>query len=99
MPTGWEPQFTIAVDSLIDLTVVMELCEKFFSKNPPTQIKLRAETLSWTLEALTSGQADLALGVVMDSSTAAGIHGESLGNVRFMFVVAPTIPLRTHPNH
>ena len=33
----------------------------------------------------------------MDSSTAAGIHGESLGNVRFMFVVAPHHPLAHSP--
>lgn len=25
--TGWEPQFTIAVDSIIDRTTIMELCE------------------------------------------------------------------------
>ena len=27
--TGWEPQFTIAVDSIISKTIVMELCESF----------------------------------------------------------------------
>jgi hypothetical protein len=29
--TGWEPQLTIAVDSIISLTTVMELCESFFA--------------------------------------------------------------------
>jgi DNA-binding transcriptional LysR family regulator len=47
--TGWEPQFTIAVDSIIDRTTIMELCEQFFQMNPPTRLKLRAETLSGTL--------------------------------------------------
>jgi DNA-binding transcriptional LysR family regulator len=61
--TGWEPQFTIAVDSIIAKATVMELCEHFLVQNPPTRIRLRDETLSGTLEALTSGQADLALGV------------------------------------
>src|ERR1035437_11077307 len=50
--TGWEPQFTIAVDSIIAKATVMELCESFFALNPPTRIKLRDETLSGTLEAL-----------------------------------------------
>lgn len=95
--TGWEPIFTIAVDGIIDVAVVMELCEKFFSKNPPTQVKLRAETLSGTLEALISGQADLALGVVMDSSTIAGLNKESLGNVSFVFAVAPHHPIAHLP--
>ena len=91
--TGWEPEFTIAVDSIIDRTTVMELCATFVSFNPPTRLKLRAETLSGTLEALTSGQADLALGVVMDSNTTTGLLREPLGTVSFVFAVAPHHPL------
>jgi DNA-binding transcriptional LysR family regulator len=61
--TGWEPQLTLAVDSIIAKPAVMELCAHFRALHPPTRIKLRDETLSGTLEALTSGQADLAIGV------------------------------------
>jgi DNA-binding transcriptional LysR family regulator len=91
--TGWEPQFTIAVDSIISSATVMELCDAFFSLKPPTRVRLRAETLSGTLAALTSGQADLALGVVLAASTVAGLQREPLGNVRFVFAVAPHHPL------
>jgi DNA-binding transcriptional LysR family regulator len=95
--TGWEPQFTIAVDSIINHATVMELCEAFLSSNPPTRLKLRDETLSGTLDALTSGQADLALGVGMDAGTTAGLQREPLGTVRFAFVVAPHHPLARAP--
>ncbi|OIQ91170.1 putative HTH-type transcriptional regulator YahB [mine drainage metagenome] len=95
--TGWEPQFTIAVDSIINRVTVMELCEAFFRLEPPTRVKLRDETLSGTLEALTSGQADLALGVVTDASTAAGLRREPLGTVSFVFAVAPHHPLASLP--
>ena len=91
--TGWEPQFTIAVDGIIDRATVMELCAKFLSLNPPTRLKLRAETLSGTLKALTSGQADLALGVVMDDNTKTGLLRATLGSVKFVFAVAPHHPL------
>ncbi len=91
--TGWEPQFTIAVDSIVDVATVMELCATFFSLRPPTRLRLRAETLSGTLAALTSGQADLALGVVIPPGNAAGLHRELLGSVRFVFAVAPHHPL------
>ncbi|MGA7179808.1 MAG: LysR family transcriptional regulator [Thiobacillaceae bacterium] len=91
--TGWEPQFTIAVDSIISSATVMELCEAFFSLKPPTRVRLRAEALSGTLAALTSGQADLALGVVLAASTAAGLQREPLGSARFVFAVAPHHPL------
>ena len=95
--TGWEPQFTIAVDSIINGATVMELCDAFFCLKPPTRVRLRAETLSGTLEALTSGQADLALGVVIAPGTAVGLHRESLGSVRFVFAVAPHHPLAHAP--
>ena len=94
--TGWEPQLTIAVDSIISKATVMELCDSFFALNPPTRIKLRDETLSGTLAALTSGQADLALGVT-ESSTSAGIHGKPLGDVSFVYAVAPHHPLASAP--
>jgi DNA-binding transcriptional LysR family regulator len=86
--TGWEPQLTIAVDSIIAKATVMELCDTFFALNPPTRIKLTDETLSGTLEALTSGRADLALGVA-ESSNQAGIHAKPLGDVGFVYAVAP----------
>lgn len=91
--TGWEPQFTIAVDSVIERSTVMELCANFFRLNPPTRLRLRAETLSGTLETLSSGHADLALGVVMDGNTKTGLRREPLGSVSFVFAVAPHHPL------
>jgi DNA-binding transcriptional LysR family regulator len=91
--TGWEPQFTIAVDSIIDHATVMELCTSLLNLNPPTRLKLRDETLSGTLEALTSGQAELALGVTMDQNTQTGLNREQLGESRFVFAMAPHHPL------
>jgi DNA-binding transcriptional LysR family regulator len=95
--TGWESQLTIAVDSIINRATLMELCEAFFSLSPPTRLKLRDETLSGTLEALTSGQADLALGVMVGATTMAGLHHESLGTVHFVFAMAPHHPLAKMP--
>ncbi len=91
--TGWESNFTIAIDSIIHRTVILELCEAFFALNPPTRVKLRAETLSGTLEALTSGQADLAIGVTADYASTAGFQMRPLGTSRFIYAVAPHHPL------
>lgn len=91
--TGWEPQFTVAVDSIINRTTVLELCEAFFALDPPTRLRLRDETLSGTLEALTSGQADLALGMVAESADLAGLDVQPLGSQRFVFAIAPHHPL------
>ena len=96
--TGWEPQLTIAADALISRTTLFELCEAFYALGAPTRLRIRAETLSGTLEALLSGQADLALGVTMDQATP-GMRMEPLGEVTFVFVVAPHHPLAqvAHP--
>jgi DNA-binding transcriptional LysR family regulator len=95
--TGWEPQLTIAVDGLLAQRTLLELTETFFALNPPTQLKLQRETLSGTLEALLSGQADLALGVVVDQANASGLQTKTLGEVPFVFAVAPHHPLATLP--
>ncbi len=91
--TGWESQFTVAVDTIIAKATVIELCEGFFSQTPPTRLRLRDETLAGTLEALTSGQADLAIGVGPDASAHAGVQTRVLGTVSFVYAVAPHHPL------
>ena len=91
--TGWEPHFTIAADSVISRSTLMELAQAFFALAPPTQLRIRHETLSGTMESLTSGQADLALGVSLESGNASGIHGKPLGGLSFVFAVAPHHPL------
>jgi DNA-binding transcriptional LysR family regulator len=91
--TGWEPQLTLAVDSIISRGTVMELCEAFFALKPPTRLKIREEALSGTLQALTSGQADLAIGVSMESGSNQDLQSKVLGNTQFVYAVAPHHPL------
>ena len=91
--TGWEPQLTLAVDSIISRSTIMELCEAFFALNPPTRLKLKEEALSGTLQALTSGQADLAIGVALEPGTRQSLQSKTLGNMKFVYAVAPHHPL------
>ena len=91
--TGWEPQLTLAVDSVISRTTVLELCEAFFALNPPTRLKIREEALSGTLEALTSGQADLAIGVAVEPTPNLSMQSRPLGTIHFVYAVAPHHPL------
>jgi DNA-binding transcriptional LysR family regulator len=96
--TGWEPQLTLSVDSVISRSTVMELCQAFLALGPPTRLKVREEALSGTLEALTSGQADLAIGVVLEpSANRSGFHSKPLGKLDFVYAVAPQHPLAQAP--
>lgn len=87
--TGWEPELTIAADALIARATLFELCEAFYTLGAPTRLRLRAETLSGTWEALQGGQADLALGVPTDMAPSSGLKLQEMGEVDFVFAVAP----------
>jgi DNA-binding transcriptional LysR family regulator len=62
---------------------------------PGTRLRLRTEVLAGTWEALVSGQADLAIGVGVgtDRGTAPGIQVQPLGEISFVFAIAPHHPL------
>jgi DNA-binding transcriptional LysR family regulator len=99
--SGWESQLTVAVDGVISRITVFELCEAFYALNPPagpaTRLRLRSEVLAGTWEALTSGQADLAIGCAAESTLPVGICSQPLGEMDFVFAVAPHHPLATAP--
>jgi len=106
--SGWETQLTVAVDDVISRRTLLDLCEAFYALDPQgragagsagnggpgTRLKLRTEVLAGTWEALVSGQADLAIGVGL-SSPPSGVAIEPLGEMQFVFVVAPGHPLAT----
>lgn len=95
--TGWEAVLTVAVDSIVSRAVVMDLCATFLALESPTRLRLRHETLSGTLAALTSGQADLAIGVVLEPGLGSDIQHAVLGDVAFVYAVAPHHPLAKAP--
>jgi DNA-binding transcriptional LysR family regulator len=108
--TGWETQLTVAVDGVMSRLTVFELCQAFFAlgpagdghvpggSGPGTRLRLRTEVLAGTWEALTSGQADLAIGVRIAPDVAAppGVQLRPLGEVSFVFAIAPHHPLAAH---
>ena len=102
--TGWETQLSVAVDGVVSQLTVFELCEAFFaldpqgrsgsgSGGPGTRLRLRTEVLAGTWEALISGHADLAIGVGTQSAPPPGIEFDLLGEMEFVFAVAPSHPL------
>ena len=95
--TGWEPQLTLSVDGVVSPHTMLELVEAFYALAPPTRLKLRNGIMNGTLEALTSGRADLAIGVSVAGTNVAGLQQELLGDLLFIYVVAPHHPLATAP--
>ncbi len=97
--TGWETQLTIAADGVVSRHTLLELCEAFYALRPPelangagpgTRLRLRTEVLAGTTETLLFGQADLAIGIPLDTPVPAGIELRSLGEAPFVYVVGPS---------
>lgn len=95
--TGWEPQLTLSVDGAISRTTMLELVQAFYALDTPTRLTLRAGTLSGTLERLTDGQADLAIGVAIEPPPLVDLRTAALGDLHFVFAVAPHHPLAHVP--
>jgi DNA-binding transcriptional LysR family regulator len=100
---GWETELTLAVDEVLSHLTVIELCEAFFALRPDgredgpgTRLRVRTEVLAGTWEALVAGLADLAVGVIADTPPPPGIELEPLGEMDFVFAVAPHHPLAGH---
>lgn len=99
--TGWETQLTIAADDVMSRSTLFELCDSFYalrpqvrgldgSDQPPgTRLRLRTEVLAGTWEALVTGTADVAIGVGFDGAPPAEVAVEPLGDLSFVFAVAP----------
>ncbi|WJW76440.1 LysR family transcriptional regulator [Thiohalobacter sp. IOR34] len=91
--TGWEAELRIAVGDLIPYAKVLDLCEAFYRVAPDTRLRLYTEVLGGTWDALLSGRADLVIGAPGEGPPGGGYALHPLGEVEFVFVVAPHHPL------
>jgi DNA-binding transcriptional LysR family regulator len=102
--SGWESQLSISVEDILSVPTVFELVTAFCglcdgsgpgadaeaeNGRPGTRLRLRTDVLAGTWEALVSGQVDLAIGVKGDLPNPGGIELRPLGEVGFVFCVAP----------
>ena len=95
--TGWEAELRIAVGDLVPWPRVLELCAAFYQVAPETRLRLSLEVLGGTWDALVSGRADLVIGAPGEGPPGGGYTAEPLGEVEFVFAVAPDHPLASAP--
>ena len=95
--SGWEATLSISVEDILSTATVFDLVEAFCSlrpepggnQGPATRLRLRSDVLAGTWEALISGQVDLAIGVAGEHPNPGGVEVRRLGEVPFVFCVAP----------
>ncbi len=109
--SGWEPQLSISVEDILSIPTVFELVQAFCevrgvgsgpgacaAAGPATRLRLRTDVLAGTWEALVTGQVDLAIGVSALHENPGGIELRPLGQMDFVFCVAPHHPLAALPD-
>ncbi len=99
--SGWETQLSISVEDVLSWPTVFDLVQAFCTAKtgdasgagPATRLRLRSDVLTGTWEALVTGQVDLAIGVSGRHLNPGGIELQPLGDLAFVFCVAPHHPL------
>jgi molybdate transport repressor ModE-like protein len=101
--SGWETQLSIGVEDIVSVPTLFELVAMFCQvrepmdeqgqDGPATRLRLRNEVLAGTWEALVTGQVELAIGVSGEYANPGGIELRPLGDISFVYCVAPHHPL------
>jgi molybdate transport repressor ModE-like protein len=94
--SGWEASLSVSVDDVLSMPTVFELVESFCglcdgnsAQGPATRLRLRNDVLAGTWEALVTGEVDLAIGVAGQYANPGGIELKPMGDLPFVFCVAP----------
>ncbi|MBZ2206615.1 LysR substrate-binding domain-containing protein [Massilia soli] len=91
--SGWETEFTIAIDSVLSPAGLIDDISAFYDVADQTRVRLIKEELSGTWEALLDRRADLLVGAAGAGPSGGGYTAEPIGTASFVFVVAPAHPL------
>ena len=106
--SGWETQLSISVEDVISVPTIFELVQAFCEQRgevcgkaqgeagadgPATRLRLRNDVLAGTWEALVTRQVELAIGVSGDFANPGGVEVRPLGQMPFVYCVAPHHPL------
>lgn len=91
--SGWETELGIGMDGMFSgMALKDEICE-FYKVAKHTRLRLIHETLSGMWESLLERRVDLLVGVPGDGPAGGGYVARPIGQMQFVFVVAPEHPL------
>ena len=91
--SGWETEVAIGMDLIFSPLALQEDLREFCAIAEQTRVKIVLEALSGTWEALLDRRVDLLIGGAADGPAGGGYATERLGEVNFVFAVAPGHPL------
>lgn len=95
--SGWETELAIGMDSMFSALALRDDIAAFYEVARSTRLRLVQETLSGPWEALLDRRVDLLVGVAGEGPAGGGYVARPIGEMRFVFAVAPRHPLAAHP--
>lgn len=91
--SGWETEIALGMDLIFSPQALHQDIRDFYAVAEQTRLKIVAEALSGTWEALLDRRIDLLIGGSSEGPSGGGYAAEPMGEVAFVFAVAPTHPL------
>jgi Transcriptional regulator len=95
LESGWETRLRIAQDTILPRAPLLRLVQSFTQLDLRVTVEISEEVLGGTWDALVAGRCDLALGASGEPPSGQ-FECRVLGEVDFVFAVAPDHPLRWH---
>jgi DNA-binding transcriptional LysR family regulator len=91
--SGWETELALGMDSMFSPLVLQPEVAAFYEVAQQTRLRIVQEALSGTWEALLDHRVDLLIGAAGDGPAGGGYVSQALGQLEFVFAVAPGHPL------
>lgn len=95
--SGWETELAIGMDSMFSTRALQDDMRDFCAAARHTRLRFVQETLSGPWEALLDRRVDLLAGVAGEGPSGGGYVARAIGQVPFLFAVAPGHPLAHAP--
>ena len=89
LSAGWEAQIRVAVEMIFPSWLLLQCLTKLGTESPHTRIEVIESVLGHRTDALSAGEADLAI----FGSVPPGFLGDPLMRLRFVLVASPQHPL------
>jgi len=84
---GWEPKIRIAVDSIMDIAIILPVLKCFLDQHKNIEVDLKEEVLNGGWEALIDDEVDLLIGASGSVPVQKGIRAVPFGLLKMVFCV------------
>ena len=90
---GWEDRLWIVTDEIVEFDSLLPVIHDFDALDSGVSLRVTHEVLGGTWEALAEGRADLVIGATNEPPALAGVQWRELGDMSWVYAVAPRHPL------